>query len=61
MQPVTVSSPGQSCYFDVRVKFPSSGLVRLGWSYPTKDPELGYFDPLEPHSVVSRSVRITLH
>jgi hypothetical protein len=60
IQMVTISRPNQSCYFDVRVKFPSSGTVRLGWSYPAHDPELGYFDPLEPHSVVSRGVRITV-
>ena len=41
------TAPG--CYFDVRVKFPSSGNVRLDWSYPTQDPDLGYFDPLAPH------------
>ena len=29
---VTVST--QSCYFDTRVRFPSSGTVRLAWSYP---------------------------
>ncbi len=60
IQMVTISRPTQSCYFDVRVKFPSGGNVRLGWSYPTQDPQLGYFDPLEPHSVVSRGQSITL-
>jgi hypothetical protein len=60
VQSVTISRPNQSCYFDVRVRFPSTGNVRLGWSYPTQDPELGYFDPLEPHSVVSRSQSIKL-
>lgn len=57
---VTISNPGASCYFDVRVKFPASGTVRLGWSYPTHDPSLGYFDPLQPHSVVSRGVKIAV-
>ena len=60
VQFVTFSRANQGCYFDVRVKFPSSGTVRLGWSYPVQDPDLGYFDPLEPHSVVSRGVRIRL-
>jgi hypothetical protein len=61
VQTVVIDRPAQSCYFDVRVKFPSSGTVRLGWSYPTGDPGLGYFDPLQAHSVVSRGVKITLH
>jgi hypothetical protein len=60
VQMVTISRPNQSCYFDVRVRFPSSGSVRLGWSYPTQDPKLGYFDPLQPHSVISRGQSITL-
>jgi hypothetical protein len=60
IQIVTLSRASQGCYFDVRVRFPSSGTVRLGWSYPIQDPELGYFDPLEPHAIVSRGVRIRL-
>jgi hypothetical protein len=58
---VVIDRPDQSCYFDVRVSFPASGTVRLGWSYPTQDPGLGYLDPLQPHSVVSRGVKIALH
>jgi hypothetical protein len=61
IQTVTISNPGASCYFDVPVTFPSSGTVRLGWSYPTLDPMLGYLDPLKSHSVVSRPAQITLH
>jgi hypothetical protein len=61
VQTVPIAQPEASCYFDVRVKFPAGGTVRLGWSYPTRDPMLGYFDPLQPHSVVSRPVKITLH
>jgi hypothetical protein len=57
---LTEARADQSCYFDVRVKFPSSGMVRLAWDYPVQDPQLGYFDPLQPHSVVSRSVKIKL-
>jgi hypothetical protein len=60
VQTVAISNPRASCYFDVRVKFPAGGTVRLGWSYPTRDPQLGYFDPLRPHSVVSRGVKVTL-
>ena len=29
-----VRLPDPSCYFDVKVKFASSGTVRLAWSYP---------------------------
>jgi hypothetical protein len=60
VQNVTLSNPARSCYFDLRVKFPASGTVRLGWSYPTRDPQLGYLDPLKPHSVVSRGVKVTV-
>jgi len=58
---VTISNPNASCYFDVRVNFPASGAIRLGWSYPPLDPLLGYLDPLGPHSVVSRPVQVTVH
>ena len=30
----TVDVTPQDCYFDVRVAFPSSGLVQLAWAYP---------------------------
>jgi hypothetical protein len=51
---VDVTNPGG--YFDVRVKFPVSGNVRLAYSYPQ-------FDPLLPPGIAgttveSRSVRI---
>ena len=48
-------------YFDVHMRFPGSGTVRLSWDYPVADRALGYFDPVTPHSAFSRSVRITLH
>ena len=32
IQTVTLSGPG-NCYFDVRVKFPASGTVRLSYGY----------------------------
>jgi hypothetical protein len=38
----------RNCYFDVRVKFPSSGSVRLAWQYPTGDPLLGNFPAANP-------------
>src|SRR5205814_2339928 len=40
LRTITVES---NCYFDVRVKFPSSGTVRLAWRYPAGDPLLGDF------------------
>lgn len=61
VQTVTISDPNASCYFDVRMKFPASGAVRLDWSYPPRDPLLGDLDPLGPLSVVSRHVQITVH
>ena len=41
-------------YFDVHVAFPSSGTVRLAWTYPTGDPLLS------GGTVFSRSVKITV-
>jgi len=55
IQTLTLNSAG-SCYFDVRVKFPASGTVRLSFGYPLADPLL-----LAAHDqVVSRSVQVTL-
>jgi hypothetical protein len=60
--PVTAN---HSCYFDQKLKFPSSGLVRLSYTYPATDtrllPSYGqgtYFNPLTPS--VSRQISITL-
>jgi hypothetical protein len=41
-------------YFDVHLAFPSSGAVRLAWTYPTDDPLLG------GGTVYSRTVTITV-
>jgi len=41
--------PAPSCYFDVHVAFPSSGVVRLAWSYP------------HGPTVHSRGVAVTVH
>jgi hypothetical protein len=49
-----------SCYFDRRVQFPSSGTVRLLWSYPPGDPLLGSTDPINPQPLYSRSAAITV-
>jgi hypothetical protein len=47
-------------YFDVRVRFPSGGQVRLAWEYPPGDTKLA--DPLEPGQnwIYSRATRVTL-
>jgi hypothetical protein len=42
-------------YFDVRVVFPSSGTVRLAWTYPANQT---YIDPLP---VYSRLVHVDIH
>jgi hypothetical protein len=41
--------PTGSCYFDVHVRFPGSGVVRLAWSYPAGP------------TVHSRGVIVTVH
>ena len=63
MRSVTIH--GSSCYFDVPVKFPGSGTVRLAYTYPPNDPRLlptilrTYVDPLSPAQ--SRPVTITIN
>jgi hypothetical protein len=54
----TVNLNSAQGYFDVRMKFPSSGQVRLQWTYPN--------DPLLPagfsgHTIYSRSFNINVH
>jgi hypothetical protein len=44
-----------SCYFDVRLKFPESGRVRVAYTYPSNDPTLP-----AGTTVYSRGMRITL-
>jgi hypothetical protein len=60
LRTVTISQPGASCYFDLHLMFPSSGTVRLSWSYPLHDPLLGSFGPGSDHTIHSRRVQITL-
>jgi hypothetical protein len=60
VQTVTISSAKASCYFYVPVKFPSSGAVRLTWTYPNPDPNFAYLDPVKSTQVYSRHVQITL-
>jgi hypothetical protein len=46
-------------YFDVRVRFASSGAVRLAWQYPAGD--RGLSDPLDPGTwIYSRATAISL-
>ncbi len=54
----TVSVTGSSsCYFDVRLKLPASGTVRLSYGYAPTDPLL----PAATDPIVSRSVPVTIH
>ncbi len=63
----TVALTDRHGYFDTRVTFPSSGSVRILWTYPGDDPALspnppsspsGYAEPLV--SINSRTVAFTL-
>ena len=42
-------------YFDVRVSFPSSGTVRLSWTYPSGDPLLS-----PGRTIYSRNVAVAI-
>jgi hypothetical protein len=55
IQTVT-TAPGATCYFDQHLTFPSSGTVRLTYTYPAGDALLG-----NGAVVVSRTVRVTVH
>jgi hypothetical protein len=55
VQQVSVNSTG-NCYFDVPIQFPSSGSVRLTYTYPSVDRLLP-----AGNTVYSRRVAITLH
>jgi hypothetical protein len=55
---VTISNPND-CYFDVRMSFPSSGAVRLVYTYPT-DPLLLSPPAVEGATAYSRSVAVKL-
>lgn len=52
----TVTLASNRCYFDVRVSFPSSGTVRLAWSYPGNDPMLPAL--VHGNTAYSRDVQI---
>jgi hypothetical protein len=54
-QTVTIA-PGAGCYFDQHLVFPSSGTVRLAYTYPAGDMMLG-----DGAAVLSRTVSVTIH
>ena len=59
----TISSQDESCYFDFRIKFRSSGTVRLAYAGPAHPSggaagAGGYSDPLTP--AVSRQINVTV-
>jgi hypothetical protein len=57
---VTITSPRG--YFDAHVTFPTSGSVRLAWSYPPYDPLLtpSLITPGDPDTVYSRTVGVAV-
>ncbi|MGI8904848.1 MAG: hypothetical protein ACR2IP_14615 [Solirubrobacteraceae bacterium] len=57
LQTVPITDPGG--YFDVRVKFPSSGTVSLKWTYPPQD-QLLVPAPAPGFAIYSRSVGVTI-
>jgi hypothetical protein len=54
METVTID-PGSTCYFDLHLTFPSSGNLRLTYTYPPSDLMLG-----NGAIVVSRTVHVTV-
>jgi hypothetical protein len=61
VQTETVATP-DDCYFDLRVKFPSSGVIRLAYTYPSPPSPSAAADgdPAAGTTVYSRTVAITL-
>jgi hypothetical protein len=50
-------------YFDLRMAFPTSGSVRLAWTYPVEDPMLSpglIGQPVEGDTAYSRTARVTV-
>jgi hypothetical protein len=58
----TVTVGSARGYFDVRVRFPGRGSVRLAWSYPPNDPLLtpSLLSRGQADTIYSRTVRITV-
>jgi hypothetical protein len=61
VQSETVATPG-NCYFDVRLNFPGSGVIRLAYTYPSTSSPSAAADsaPVAGTTVYSRTVAITL-
>ncbi|HKO29032.1 MAG TPA: hypothetical protein VJU80_16360 [Solirubrobacteraceae bacterium] len=58
---ITLTDP-DNCYFDVRLRFPGSGLVRLAYTYPSPPLVSSAADsPLAGTTVTGRTVRVTIH
>ncbi len=55
---ITINKPGG--YFDIHMKFPSSGSVRLAWTYPSGDQFLSGPD-VEGQTIYSRSFSVKVH
>lgn len=55
---VTLWKATAGCYFEIRVAVPSSGTVRLAWTYPAQD--AGLPPSVEGFTVYSRWVRVTV-
>ena len=53
LRTVLVRDP-DNCYFDLRIRFPGSGTVRVGYTYPS-----GALGPARK-TVYSRSVAVTV-
>jgi hypothetical protein len=58
LRTVTISN-ANNCYFDVRMRFPGTGTVRLAYTYPN-NPLLSFAASLQGSTVYSRSVAIKL-
>jgi hypothetical protein len=61
LRTVTISSPRG--YFDLHMRFPASGSVRLAWTYPEDDPMLTpglQLNPPEADTVYSRTAQVTV-
>ena len=56
LRTVTIGNPN-NCYFDLRMKLPGSGTVRLAYTYPT-NPLLMFPPAVQGATVYSRSVAI---
>ena len=56
----TVAVASSTGYFDVRIKFPSSGSVRLAWTYPSTDSLLESPD-VAGQTIYSRTFGVKVH